>query len=101
VSCEGIKEKNSLPGYETCDNNNQSRTTRFNRELDEEFWDRFKEYLKVTHREKSIICRLSYAKKYHHVLLEGNAKDILSLSDQKRLQVMKSLASLSKVYGLL
>ena len=99
VSCEGIKEKNSLPGYETCNNNNQSRTTRFNRELDEEFWDRLKEYLKVTHREKSIICRLSYAKKYHHVLLEGNAKDILSLSDQKRLQVMKSLASLSKFMG--
>ena len=99
VSCEGIKEKNSLPGYETCNNNNQSRTTRFNRELDEEFWDRLKEYLKVTHREKSIVCRLPYAKKYHHVLLEGNAKDILSLSDQKRLQVMKSLASLSKFMG--
>ena len=32
-------------------------------------------------------------------LLEGNAKDILSLSDQKRLQVMKSLASLSKFMG--
>jgi hypothetical protein len=41
-----------LPGYEYCNNNNQSKNTHFNQELDEEFWDRFKEYLKVTHREK-------------------------------------------------
>ena len=100
LSYQGINERNSLLGYEYCNNNNQSRNTHFKPELTEEFLDRFKEYLKVTHREKSIICRLSYAKNYHHVLLEGNAKDILSLSDQKRLQVMKSLASLSK-YGLL
>jgi hypothetical protein len=31
--------------------------------------------------------------------LEGNAQDILSISNQKRLQVMKSLASLSKFMG--
>jgi hypothetical protein len=99
LSYQGINQRNSLSGYEYCNNNNQSKNIQLNPELEEEFWDRFKEYLKVTHREKSIICRLSYAKKYHHVLLEGNAKDILSLSDQKRLQVMKSLASLSKFMG--
>ena len=69
LSYQGTNERNFLPGYEYCNNNNQSRNTHFNRELTEEFWDRFKEYLKVTHREKSIICRLSYAKKYHHVLI--------------------------------
>jgi hypothetical protein len=94
-----MTQMNSLPGYDYCNSNIQSKNIQLNPELEEEFWDRFKEYLKVTHREKSIICRLSYAKKYHHVLLEGNAKDILSLSDQKRLQVMKSLASRSKFMG--
>ena len=56
LSYQGINERNSLPGYEYCNNNNQSTNTHFNPELDEEFWDRFKEYLKATHREKNIIC---------------------------------------------
>ncbi|HKO40950.1 MAG TPA: hypothetical protein VJU85_06775 [Nitrososphaeraceae archaeon] len=55
VSYQGIKEKNSLPGYENCNNNNESRTTLFNRELDEEFWDKFKEDLKALIMLSSII----------------------------------------------
>jgi hypothetical protein len=98
LSYQGTNERNPLQGYENDHNNNQSRNTHF-REINEEFWDDFEKYLKGTHRDKSVVCRLSYAKKYYHVLLEGNAKDILSLSNQKKLQVMKSLSVLSKFIG--
>jgi hypothetical protein len=98
LSYQGITETKSLQGSGFVIN--KSRNNLFiEQPLTEEFWNRFKEYLKTTHREKSVVCRLSYAKKYYHVLLEDNAQDILSLSDQKRLQVMKSLASLSKFMG--
>jgi hypothetical protein len=30
-----------LPGYEYCNNNNQSKNTHFNQELDEEFWEKY------------------------------------------------------------
>ncbi|MDX1372480.1 MAG: integrase, partial [Nitrososphaeraceae archaeon] len=39
------------------------------------------------------------SKKYYRVLTEGNAQEILSLPDEKRLQVMKALATLSKFMG--
>jgi hypothetical protein len=58
-----------------------------------------KNILKQYIEKKSVVCRLSYAKKYYHVLLEDNAQHILSLSDQKWLQVMKWLASLFKFMG--
>jgi hypothetical protein len=87
--------RNSLQGYISPNNENELHKAKNNfcieQPLNEEFWIKFKEYIKTTHREKSVICRLSYAKKYYHILLEDNAQDILSLSDQKRLQVMKSL----------
>ena len=95
--------RNSLQGYIAPNKENEFHKAKNNfcieQPLNEEFWIKFKEYLKTTHREKSVICRLSYAKKYYHILLEDNAQDILSLSDQKRPRVMKSLASLSKFLG--
>ena len=85
--------RNSLQGYISRNNENELHKAKnifcIEQPLNEEFWIKFKEYLKTTHREKNVICRLSYAKKYYHILLEDNAQDILSLSDQKRLQVMK------------
>ena len=65
----------------------------------EEFWNNFKEYLKATLREKSIVGRLSYAKKYYHILTNGDATDIQCISKDKKLQIMKSLAILSKFIG--
>lgn len=94
---------NFLQGSTFHNNKNELNKTKNNfyieHPLNQEFWIRFKEYLKTTHRENSVNCRLSYAKKYCHVLVEDSAQDILSLSEQKRLQVMKSLASLSKFMG--
>ena len=71
----------------------------FTEQPKEEFWNNFKVYLKTTHRDKSIICRLSYAKKYYHILINGDASDIQSTSKDKKLQIMKSLAILSKFLG--
>jgi intergrase/recombinase len=90
---------NSLQGYEYCDKNNQSRNIHFNTEPNEEFWDKFKEYLKTAHREKSIVCRLSYAKKYYQILMNGDATEIQFTTKDKKLQIMKSLAILSKYLG--
>ncbi|HET9805464.1 MAG TPA: integrase, partial [Nitrososphaeraceae archaeon] len=43
--------------------------------------------------------RLSCAKKYSHILLEENATDLLHLSNDKRIHVMKSLSNLGKFLG--
>lgn len=43
--------------------------------------------------------RLSCAKKYSHVLLQENATDLLNLSNEKRIHVMKSLSNLAKFLG--
>jgi hypothetical protein len=43
--------------------------------------------------------RFLYAKQYHRVLVEGNAQSIVVLSNDKRLQVMKSLSVFSKFMG--
>ena len=100
LSYQGTSERNYLQRSESCfDNNNNSRNNLFFGELNEEFWNRFKDYLKATHREKSIIFRLSYAKKYYNILINGNATDIQSVSHDKRLQIMKSLSVLSKFMG--
>jgi len=99
LSYQGTSERNSLQRSESCFDNNNSRNNLFFGELNEEFWNRFKDYLKATHREKSIICRLSYAKKYYNILINGNATDIQSVSHDKRLQIMKSLSVLSKFMG--
>jgi hypothetical protein len=55
---------------------------------DEKFWLNYKEYLLRNGNKTTANIRLSYSKKYYHVLIEGNAQKILSLSKQKRLQVI-------------
>jgi hypothetical protein len=101
LSYQGTNKRNSLDGgqYSSFGNDTQPNNLLIDETLNKEFWDRFKEYLKATHREKSVVCRLSYAKKYYHILMNGNAIDIQSISNDKRLQVMKSLSILSKFMG--
>jgi hypothetical protein len=67
--------------------------------FDNEFWNSFEQYLNNIYRKSSVKSRFLYAKQYHRVVLEGNAQTLLVLSDQKRLQVMKSLSVLSKFMG--
>jgi hypothetical protein len=65
----------------------------------ETFWNDFEEYLSINLTKHTVKCRILYAKLYAHVLRECNAQDLLLLSDEKRLHVMKSLAALSKYLG--
>jgi intergrase/recombinase len=67
--------------------------------FDNKFWDDFEEYLNKSYRKSSVRCRLLYAKQYYHVITEENARDIIGLSHNKKLQIMKSLAILSKYLG--
>jgi hypothetical protein len=66
---------------------------------DNQFWTQFQEYLKRAGTEHTAKVRLSYARKYLSVLSEGDAKELLMFSNDKRTHVMKSLASLSKFIG--
>ena len=67
--------------------------------IDNEFWNNFEEYLVKSYRKNSVRCRLLYAKKYSTILIDSNAQVLLTLSNDKRKQVMKSLAILSKFLG--
>ena len=64
-----------------------------------EFWHRFQQYLTNNYSRNTVVCQILYAKKYAYVLRNTNAQDLLSLPDQKRMLVMKSLATLSKYLG--
>ena len=95
LAYQGTREMNPIGGYDFS-SVDKYKNNLFTEQPKEEFWNSFKVYLKTTHRDKSIICRLSYAKKYYHILINGDASDIQSTSNDKRLQVMKSLSVLSK-----
>jgi intergrase/recombinase len=66
---------------------------------DNSFWINYKEYLARNFNRHTAKCRLIYAKEYSHVLNKYDANDLLLLSNEKRIHVMKSLATLSKYLG--
>ncbi len=66
---------------------------------DNEFWIKFQEYLLTSQNRHTAKARLSYSKKYYHVLTEANAQELLTLSNDKRIHAMKALAALSKYFG--
>ncbi len=88
-------------------NNNQQ--AELPRQLDEEQrqsnnnnldWLAFKDYLSKHYNRNTTKVRLCYAKRYYHVLLNEDASDLLDIeSQQKRLNVMKSLTLLSRFLG--
>ncbi|MFL6432524.1 MAG: hypothetical protein ACJ71O_02165, partial [Nitrososphaeraceae archaeon] len=68
--------------------------------INEEFWTEFEEYLLKNHNKQTTKHRIFYSKKYYHILTsQVNARELLLLSDQKRMHVMKALATLSKYLG--
>ena len=67
--------------------------------IDEEFWVTFQEYLLKIYNKHTAKVRLLYSKKYYHILTESNAQVLLTLSNDKRIHAMKSLAALSKYLG--
>lgn len=62
-------------------------------------WNKFQRYVSSNLTKHTAKCRVLYARQYIHVLKESNAQDLLLLSEQKRIHVMKALASLSKYLG--
>jgi hypothetical protein len=68
-------------------------------ELAANFWEKYKHYLSGLSNRETTNDRIAYARKYYHVLLSGNASNLLSLSTDKRIHAMKSLAALSKYLG--
>jgi hypothetical protein len=69
--------------------------------INEEFWTEFEEYLLKNHNKQTTKDRIFYSKKYCQILTSprANAQELLLLSDQKRMHVMKALATLSKYLG--
>jgi hypothetical protein len=67
--------------------------------IDDDFWVKYHEYLLKIYNKHTAKVRLLYSKKYYHVLTEANAQELLMLSNDKRIHVMKALASLSKYLG--
>ncbi len=63
------------------------------------FWERYEIYLANTVSTGTASDRILYAKKYYHILTFENASELLTLNNEKRNHVMKSLASLSKFLG--
>jgi hypothetical protein len=92
--------------YDVYNNNNQAELPR---QLDEQQsitttmiidWSVFKDYLEKTYNHNTAKVRMCYARQFYSVLLNGDAKKLLSIeSEQKRLNVMKSLTVLSKYLG--
>jgi hypothetical protein len=61
--------------------------------------DSYKEFLLQNYNSHTAKVRLLYSKKYYHVLVNGNAQELLVLTEDKRIHIMKALASLSKYLG--
>jgi len=60
----------------------------------------FRNYLSAEGQSRSSIRdKVSYAKRYHHVLGTGNAAELQPLSADKKSHAMKALASLAKFTG--
>jgi hypothetical protein len=64
-----------------------------------DFWSGFQSYLNKNNNRLGTRDRLNYAMKYAHILHTGDARELLQLSDEKRILIMKSLSSLSKYTG--
>ena len=75
-------------------NSIESSIKRFN------FWDSFSNYLLEFNVQKTVYSRLSYAKRYYHLLISRNFNELHTMSNDKRAHVMKSLTSLSKYLGI-
>lgn len=63
-------------------------------------WPAFQEFLDKTYNHNTAKVRLCYAKRYASILVNGDTQDLLAIeSEEKRLNVMKSLTVLSRYLG--
>jgi intergrase/recombinase len=87
-----VKDINSLQ-------NNDIYSKRDNLIYSQEFWSGFENFLKRTNNYRSTKDRVNYARLYAHILQKGDARELLELSDDKRIHTMKSLSALAKYTG--
>jgi integrase-like protein len=86
--------------YQLASNDYQYQSDLCHSPIDDKFWTEFEEYLLKNHNKQTAKHRIFYSKKYYHVLTsQANAQKLLLLSDQKRMHIMKALATLSKYLG--
>jgi Archaeal phage integrase len=64
-----------------------------------DFWSGFQLYLNKTNNHLGTRDRLNYAMKYAYILHTGDARQLLEISHEKRIHIMKSLSALSKYTG--
>ena len=69
------------------------------RQLDDAFWERYKDYLSTTTNKETRNDRISMQKNIILYFIPGNASELLTLSNDKRIHAMKSISSLSKYLG--
>ena len=81
------------------DNTDNVSSRTLHQKLGPEFWKGFEGFLKQTNNHRSTQDRLNYARKYGHILQQVDARELLELSGEKRIHVMKSLAALAKYTG--
>lgn len=62
-------------------------------------WVKYEQYLEKNFNKPTAKARYSYSKKFHSVLANGDATSLAILSFDKRMHVMKGLATLSKFLG--
>ncbi len=76
------------------------KSVRFLDEQQQDLWFDFKCYLtKCNQSHGSIRDKISYGKRYYHLLETKNAAELLVLSPDKKSHAMKALAALSKFLG--
>jgi len=63
-------------------------------------WDGFKKFVYGSYMEKTAYDYWRYAKQYGHLLIRRDLSPLKTLSNRKRLHVLKALAALSKFLGL-
>jgi intergrase/recombinase len=70
--------------------------------FDSDFWSNYLKYLVNNVNPKTANDRITYGKKYYGILVseeDSNMQQLLQFSEQKRVHVMKALATLSKYLG--
>ena len=63
------------------------------------YWVAYKQYLAKNFNSHTAKARFSYSVKYCQILTNGDASNLVVLSYDKRMHVMKALATLSKFLG--
>ena len=69
------------------------------RQFDSNFWESYDKYLRNNVSAETAKDRMLYGRKYHGILITEDANELLTLNTEKRVHVMKSLASMSKYMG--